>query len=102
MRKGLIAVLTGVRVIVTPSTAWATVSSSGNQYCSQIYQTPMARAKAYGNLRLKGPGDSSYVRYDLGGQWSYRDNSGPGGYWRAYIDGYGGLSNGGTYGWCAN
>lgn len=75
------------------------VEESGTQYCSAGY-TPMAEALAYGNLYFKGPGDAYYTYYDLGDHFQRRSNGGPGGYWRAYISGYGGLDNLGTYSHC--
>lgn len=100
MRKVLVTLVTSLAVILSASPAWA-VEESGTLYCSEIFEVETARASAYGNLRLKGPGDSSYVYYDLGGSWQTRYNSGAGGYWRAYISGYGGLDNQGTYAYCA-
>lgn len=98
MRKALVVTLSTVALLLSASPAWA-VSKSGTLYCPEIWQTEYARARAYGNLYLKGPGDSSYTYYNLGSSWGVRNNSGPGGYWRAYI---GGLDNQGTYHWCSD
>lgn len=86
-------------VSASPATA-APTAKSGSQYCQAGY-TPRADAKAYGNLYLRGPGDASYSYfYIFGTTPQTRTNIGPGGYWRAYIDGDGGLDNGGTFGRC--
>lgn len=97
----MIGLLTAVGLLVTASPAWA-VSESGSLYCSEIYQTPTARAKAYGDLYLTGPGDPGASYYSLGSSWQVRENPGSGGYWRASITGFGGLDNGGTYAYCRN
>lgn len=100
MRKPLIALVTAAAVTFTSSPAWA-VEESGTLYCPEIFQTETARARAYGYLGLRGPGDSSYTYY-YGDGWYVRENTGPGGYWRAYNNGPGGMDNGGTYAYCRN
>jgi hypothetical protein len=100
MRRLFIIVVTAFGFVVVGAVPALAVEEDGTQYCGPG-KVAFATARAYGNLYLKGPGDTYYSYYNLGGTWTTKSNSGPGGYWRAYISGYGGLDSGGTYSWCS-
>lgn len=82
--------------------AMAAVHEDGYRYCG-TGKAAVATALAYGNLRLIGPGETNGgALYGLGGTWTSKSRSGPGGYWYAGIEGgYGGLDGAGTHSWCS-
>lgn len=100
MRRLLVTVLVALGLVVATAAPALAVEESGTRTCGPG-KVAVARALAYGNLYLMGPGDSTYAYYNLGGTWTVKVNPGPGGYWRAYISGYGGLDSEGTYSYCS-
>jgi len=57
---------------------------------------------AWGQVKLKGPGDGVFTNYDLGpSPHERKNNSGPGGYWEAGFWGNGSIKPLETYAYCA-
>lgn len=100
MRKILITV-TLILGLLVGTAAPVMAALSGTLSCG-IGKTPIASAWAYGKLKLKGPGDSDFIYFDLGPiPFERRTNSGPGGYWEAGLWGSGGVDAAQTYAYCA-
>lgn len=100
MRRITLALVIAVTAVIATAGP-ASAALSGTQYCGPG-KVPFASAWAYGKLKLKGPGDSSFSLYDLGPfPYERKGNSGPGGYWEAGLWGQGAVNGDETYSYCS-
>lgn len=103
-RTRLIAVAASVSVALSVSAgaAQAAVEKQGTRYCSATRgeSGPYATGLAYGELKLKGPGQSYYLVWWIP-TWEQKtaNGVGAGGYWRAVVN-TGALNDWGTYASC--